>query len=159
MPRNGKSEPEILKLIKQDHDSARGLFKEFEQSIESSAKKAQGICENILMELDLHTELEEKIVYPELKKLDEDLFNEAAQEHHVAELLIKEIRESKLEAPVLKAKMLVLHEIVEHHMEEEEAEMFEQIRQIPQDRLQKMGSEWEKMKPRMLETMRSGGSK
>lgn len=120
----------VLKIIKEEHDEVKGLFKEFASAIDRDKKKAKSLSEEILTSLLAHTKLEEDIVYPTLKKQDESLFYEANEEHHVADVLINEIRQMKVEDPVYAAKMEVLRTNIEHHMAEEEDEMFSSLKKL-----------------------------
>ena len=140
--RPANSQPEILNLLKKDHDQVKKMFKQFEKDIEKSPQQAQGLGQEIISELELHTKLEERIVYPDLQKQDEDLYHEAEEEHHVADLLLKEVKELPPGDPSYKAKMMVLRENVEHHIEEEEGEMFKKIKKVDKTRLDRMASEW-----------------
>jgi hemerythrin-like domain-containing protein len=142
--------PEILQLIHQEHEEVQGLFEQFHKPIsaKNGGKKAKAISEQIFDDLKLHTELEEKIVYPSLKKQDAKLFYEAGEEHHVVDLLIEELQQMKVSAPEYAAKMTVMEESVKHHIQEEESEMFKLISQLPDDTLGKMAEEWKSQKQR-----------
>jgi hypothetical protein len=140
------NEPEILKLIRKDHDEVKGLFKQFEKEVDSNPMRAGDLGRKILSELELHTKLEEQFVYPDLKNQDEDLYHEAEQEHHVADLLMKEVQAMSSSDPTYKAKMMVLRENVEHHIEEEQNEMFNKVAKVDQFRLQRMAEQWRSRK-------------
>lgn len=77
------------------------------------------------MELEVHAELEEKLIYPAIREqIDEDeKMNEALEEHHLVHVLIKELKKLKAKDAVFQAKFKVLGELVKHHIEEEEGEM------------------------------------
>ncbi len=77
------------------------------------------------MELEVHTDLEEKLIYPAIRKaIDEDeQMNEAVEEHHLVHVLIKELKKLKPKDKAFQAKFTVLGELVKHHVEEE-GEMF-----------------------------------
>jgi len=141
-----KAMPEILTLIKHDHEAAKKLFKEFEQVAQSDHEEAGALGQQILEELTLHAELEEQTIYPWLQKKDEHLYHEAEEEHHVAKLLIAELETMTPEDPTFEAKMMVLVENVLHHMKEEESEMFEKIRALPNDALQQAAEDWKARK-------------
>jgi hemerythrin-like domain-containing protein len=115
-------------------------------SAKSGEKKADGLVKQICDDLKLHTELEEKIVYPSLKEQDEKIFYEAGEEHHVVDLLIEELQQLKVSAPEYAAKMAVMEESVKHHIQEEESQMFKLITQLPDDTLDKMAEEWKSQK-------------
>jgi hemerythrin-like domain-containing protein len=140
--------PEILQLIHQDHEEVQGLFEQFQKSVsaKNGEKKADAISKQICDDLKLHTELEEKIVYPSLKEQDAKIFYEAGEEHHVVDLLIAELQQLKVSAPEYAAKMTVMEESVKHHIQEEESQMFKLITQLPDDTLDKMAEEWKRQK-------------
>jgi hemerythrin-like domain-containing protein len=140
--------PEILQLIRQDHEEVQGLFEQFQKSVsaKNGEKKADAISKQICDDLKLHTELEEKIVYPSLKEQDAKIFYEAGEEHHVVDLLIAELQQLKVSAPEYTAKMSVMEESVKHHIQEEESQMFKLITQLPDDTLDKMAEEWKRQK-------------
>jgi hemerythrin-like domain-containing protein len=140
--------PEILQLIHQDHEEVQGLFEQFQKSVsaKNGEKKADAISKQICDDLKLHTELEEKIVYPSLKEQDAKIFYEAGEEHHVVDLLIAELQQLKVSAPEYTAKMSVMEESVKHHIQEEESQMFKLITQLPDDTLDKMAEEWKRQK-------------
>jgi hemerythrin-like domain-containing protein len=140
--------PEILQLIHQDHEEVQGLFEQFQKSVsaKNGEKKADAISKQICDDLKLHTELEEKIVYPSLKEQDAKIFYEAGEEHHVVDLLIAELQQLKVSAPEYAAKMAVMEENVKHHIQEEESQMFKLITQLPDDTLDKMAEEWKRQK-------------
>jgi hemerythrin-like domain-containing protein len=140
--------PEILQLIHQDHEEVQGLFEQFQKSVsaKNGEKKADAISKQICDDLKLHTELEEKIVYPSLKEQDAKIFYEAGEEHHVVDLLIAELQQLKVSAPEYTAKISVMEESVKHHIQEEESQMFKLITQLPDDTLDKMAEEWKRQK-------------
>jgi hypothetical protein len=132
--------------MKKDHDEVKKMFKQFEKDVESSPVQASSLGQKILSELELHTKLEEAIVYPDLQKQDEDLYHEAEEEHHVADVLIKEVGAMSSTDPSYKAKMMVLRENVEHHIQEEEKEMFKKIKKVEKSRLDRMAEQWRSRK-------------
>ncbi|HET9200908.1 MAG TPA: hemerythrin domain-containing protein [Dehalococcoidia bacterium] len=140
------SQPEILNLLKKDHDEVKRMFKQFEKDVERSPQQAATVGHKILSELELHTKLEEAIVYPDLQRQDEDLYHEAEEEHHVADLLMKEVQGMNPGDPTYKAKMMVLRENVEHHIQEEENEMFKKIKKVEKARLDRMAEQWRSRK-------------
>jgi hemerythrin superfamily protein len=143
--------PGVLGVIKDEHDEVKNLFKEFDRVIDRDKSRAKMISDEITTSLLAHTKLEEDIVYPTLKKQDESLFYEANEEHHVADVLINEIRQMSIEDPAYAAKMEVLRTNVEHHVEEEEDEMFDQLKKLDNDVLDQMAEQWKSMKPKQMQ--------
>jgi hemerythrin superfamily protein len=142
--------PEILQLIQQDHEEVQGLFEQFHKSVSAKdgEEKADPISKQILDNLKLHTELEEKIVYPSLKDQDPKIFYESREEHHVVDLLIAELQQLKVSDPAYAAKMAVMEESVKHHIQEEESQMFKLISQLPEDTLDELAEVWKMQKQR-----------
>jgi len=114
---------DAFSLLKADHRKVAGLFERLE-SARGQAKLR--VFEQIKMELDLHTHIEEKIFYPALEKPSEthDITLEAYEEHAVVKNLLKELSRAKTANDEWEAQAKVLKENVEHHVEEEENELF-----------------------------------
>lgn len=112
----------VLDLLKEDHRKVKGLFEEFKAA---DAKSRQRIADETLQDLEIHTQIEDSIVYPAIRVIldDEETVDEAVEEHHVVGLLIKELRKMKATEDGYQVKFKVLGELVEHHIEEEENEM------------------------------------
>lgn len=110
-------------LLKADHRKVEELF----SRLESARGKAKlRVFEQIKTELDLHTHIEEKIFYPALEKPEQthDLALEAYEEHAVVKNLLKELSRAKTADDEWQAQAKVLQENVEHHVQEEENELF-----------------------------------
>jgi hemerythrin superfamily protein len=140
------NEPEVLRLIKEDHTKVKKLFRDFEKTVASDIQEAAAISQQILAELTLHTELEEQIIYPLLQEQDQAIFYEAQEEHHVAKVLIDELQQLEAEDPSWQAKMMVLRENVQQHIQEEESEMFDKLRELSSRRLTQAAKTWEAQK-------------
>jgi hypothetical protein len=111
---------DAIALLKEDHRKVEELFKDFEKAKGDGRKEK--LAREICLELSVHTALEEKIFYPACDgKVDEDLLNESYVEHDAAKLLIAEIDAANGESDeYFNAKVKVLQEEIEHHVEEEE---------------------------------------
>ena len=114
---------QVTDMLRKDHTKVKGLFKKFEKA--ENAKEKQQIVETALMELEIHAELEEKLIYPAIrpKMNDEDLMDEALEEHHVVHGVIGELKKMKPSDERYDAKVTVLSELCKHHIKEEEEEM------------------------------------
>lgn len=114
----------ITDMLRDDHKKVKGLFEEFEQA--EDAKTKQRIVETALAELDVHAKLEEELIYPAIRPEidDDDLMDEALEEHHVVHGLIGELKKMKPSDDRYDAKFTVLAENVKHHIKEEESDMF-----------------------------------
>lgn len=123
---------DALDLLIADHNRLRGLFARFSEAQDSDDTAAMGELANTMFdELEVHTALEEQIFYPAVHDRSEELaevVDEGVQEHHVADVLIAEAKELDPSAAEWVAKLTVLIESVEHHIGEEETELFPQAR-------------------------------
>jgi hemerythrin-like domain-containing protein len=104
--------------------------------------------EQITTELKLHTKIEEEIFYPAVRETGtskaEEMIDEAFEEHHVVELVLAELPKVDPEDARFEAKMTVLSELVEHHVEEEEGEMFPMAeKKLGAERIKELGQQLE----------------
>jgi hemerythrin superfamily protein len=123
---------DALKLLTADHNRVRGLFTRFQSAHESDdLAGASQLAVTILEELEIHTAIEESVFYPAVHDLNDEireLVVEGLEEHAVAHDLMGDIREVPPDDERWAAKVKVLIENVEHHADEEEAEMFPKVR-------------------------------
>jgi hypothetical protein len=119
---------DVFEMLKTDHRHVQELFTRFE---DADKRGRASIAEETLMALEVHTALEEQLVYPAIAEVieDEETVNEAKEEHHVAKLLIKELRKMDAGDEGFATKFKVLGELVGHHIEEEEGEVFPQAQE------------------------------
>lgn len=145
-------------VLANDHRMVEDLFAKYE-SARGKDKKAQ-IAQNICRELKIHAQIEEEIFYPALTgKIDEDLLKEAYVEHDGAKLLINEIAAGGPDEEFYDAKVTVLREEIEHHVEEEEKErgnMFQQARASDVD-LNALGEQLLARKKELMELAETDG--
>jgi hypothetical protein len=137
---------DAIALLKADHDKMRKLLTELESTTERGVKTRQELFATIKGELTLHEVIEEEIFYPELKAHPKakDIVLEGYEEHHVVDLLMGELEELDVSDETWGAKALVMKENVEHHMEEEEGEMFKTARRVfDREELEDLGGRME----------------
>lgn len=142
------SRTDAIAVLTADHKRVKKMFKSFEKMKEDgSAADKQALAQQICEELTLHTQLEEQIFYPATRESidDEDLLDEAEVEHASAKDLIAQIQAGDPSDPKWSAKVSVLGEYVDHHVEEEENEMFPKARKAKMD-LESLGQEIAAMK-------------
>lgn len=137
---------DVIDLLEHDHGTAKSLIKRFNDG--EGDKEA--IARELLDELEAHTSLEERLVYPALRgevpDVD-DVVVEGTEEHHVAEQLIDEIRGLDPSDEAWAAKVKVLGENVEHHIEEEQDELFPKVKDaMDSTRRQALGEEAQRLK-------------
>jgi hemerythrin superfamily protein len=118
----------VIEMLKEDHEKVKGLFEEFETA---EGREQADISATAIMELEVHADLEEKLIYPAIREqIDEDdMMNEAVEEHHLVHVLIKELKKLKPKDEIFQAKFKVLGELVKHHIEEEEGEILPKAQQ------------------------------
>jgi hemerythrin superfamily protein len=128
-----------IAMLKDDHKKVTDLFDKFERA--NDARTQWEVARKAIHELKIHSAIEEELFYPSVGKIvrDEDLMNEAAEEHHVVHVLMDEINGEELEAPVFHAKFMVLAESVRHHIKQEEGQMFTKLASYDTD-LEELGA-------------------
>jgi len=142
---------DALSLLIADHNRVRGLFARFQSAEEEKdATQMMELAAEIIVELEVHTTIEEEIFYPAVQGADEELkdsVDEGIEEHHVAKVLIEEITMLTPDDDAWVAKMKVLIESVEHHATEEEEEMFPETRKnFDKSALEQLGAQLEARK-------------
>jgi len=123
---------DALTLLKKDHDKVKRLLGELESTTERGVKTRSELFATIKGELTVHEMIEEEIFYPELRAHPKakDIVLEGYQEHHVVDLLMSELEALDVTDETWGAKAKVMQENIEHHIEEEEGEMFPKARQV-----------------------------
>jgi len=136
-------------LLEKDHRRFEQLLKQGEETTERAIKGRTELLDTLTKDLNLHELVEEKILYPALKAHPEarDIVLEGYQEHHVADVLTRELHTLAPGDERWGAKFKVLKESLEHHIQEEEGEMFRKARGIfSRDDLRALGAQMTKMK-------------
>jgi hemerythrin-like domain-containing protein len=140
---------DAIALLKADHDKVKQLLAELETTTERGLKTRAELFSRIKGELTVHEAIEEEIFYPELKAHPKakDIVLEGFQEHHVVDLLMKELEELDVSDETWGAKAIVMKENIEHHIEEEEGDMFKQARDVfDDDELEDLGRRMQELK-------------
>jgi len=123
-------------MLTGEHREVEELFEQFEKLGERANNKKKQIADQICTALILHARIEEEIVYPAARdavKDADDLLDEAEVEHASAKDLIMQIQEMDPEDELYDAKVKVLSEQIEHHVKEEEKEMFPKVKKSEVD--------------------------
>ena len=121
---------DAIVILKDDHKDVRALFREFEKSTTTKARKGT-IVKKVIELLTVHTYIENEVMYPEVRRLLPELEDdvlESYEEHHVADVLVMELAALKPGDERFEAKTTVLIENVRHHMDEEEQDWFPKVR-------------------------------
>jgi hemerythrin superfamily protein len=138
---------DAIVLLKNDHKDVKKLFRQFEGAGKDAEKTKAALVDKILEALTVHTYVENEVMYPRVRELLpglEDEVLESYEEHHVADVLCMELAAMQPSDERFDAKVTVLIEIVEHHVEEEEEEWFPKVREgLGRKKLQDIGVELE----------------
>jgi hemerythrin superfamily protein len=147
---------DAIALLKEDHRTVEKLFKDFENAKGEGRKET--LARRICLELSIHTKIEEEIFYAACDgKVEEDLLKEAFVEHDSAKLLVAEIEAGNGQSDdFFDAKVQVLSEQIEHHVEEEEKELFPQVRKADID-LKALGEQLAQRKRELLKEYKASG--
>ena len=136
---------DAIVILKDDHQQIRKLFRDFRGGGEKATATKGKLATRIIEELNVHTYLENEVMYPEVRRLIPELEGEVLEsyeEHHVADVLSMELYAMKADAERFEAKMTVLIENVTHHMDEEEQVWFPKVRKgTGRAQLQEMGAQ------------------
>jgi len=147
-----------LQLLAQDHRKVESLFAQFEKASGASAKEK--LVRQICTELKVHSQIEEEIYYPAIRgKVEEEDLDEAYVEHDSAKLLINELEAAEPDESFYDAKVKVLSELIEHHVEEEEKQrdnLFQQTRAADLD-LEALGAQLQARKDELMAKAESEG--
>jgi hypothetical protein len=141
-------------MLRQDHMKVKELFRQFESTESNRERKA--IADTAILELDIHSRLEEEIFYPSVRRISKggeeigELMSEAEEEHHVVDVLSQELMKMQPEDPEFAAKFKVMAENVEHHIEEEESQVLPQAEELGPDRLNELGAQMEQRRQQLL---------
>jgi hypothetical protein len=153
--------PDALQLLRQDHQEVKDLFKRFEAT--EDRREKQEIAGTAIVELVVHSMIEEEIFYPAVRQElegqgeDEEIMFEAEEEHHVVDLLIEELTTGKVSDDSFDAKFKVMAENVKHHIQEEESMMLPKAAELGSDRLNQLGDQMYERKMELMDEFRSGG--
>jgi hemerythrin-like domain-containing protein len=145
-------EKDAIQLLKADHREVEGMFRDFEKTNGEVTKGR--LAEKICLALKVHTQIEEEIFYPAARDAlsDEDMVDEAVVEHAAAKDLIAEIEAMEPGEDLFDAKVKVLSEQIEHHVEEEEKEMFPKLQKTDMD-MRALGLRMAERKTELMSSM------
>jgi hemerythrin-like domain-containing protein len=151
MPKSKKSSVNAITLLKEDHAKVKKAFREFEKMDKEDTEKLQALVATVCEDLKAHTTIEEEIFYPAVRAEieDDDLMNEAKIEHQSAKELIAQLEALEPSDPLYVPSFTVLSEYVKHHIEEEEGEMFPEVRKLDLD-LKQLGEQMKERKDELV---------
>ena len=128
----GASKPDAIEILEREHRRFEALLKQGEETTERARATRRELLASLTADLDAHELMEEKVLYPALQAHPQarEIVLEGFEEHHVADLIVNELREVATNDEAWGAKFKVLKESIEHHIEEEEGNMFRLARGI-----------------------------
>jgi len=136
-------------LLKSDHEKVAGILESIDETTERAAKGREDLFARLKQELDVHTRIEEDIFYPALEDSEEtrDVTLEAYEEHNLVKKLLAELEAAPKDTEEWTAKFTVLKENIEHHVEEEEGEMFKKAQKVlSKDEIETLGDRLQEAK-------------
>jgi hemerythrin-like domain-containing protein len=143
---------DAIKLLKDDHRKVKKLLEEVDSTTERGVKTREELFGKIKSEMEVHEAIEEEIFYPALKEHPKakDIVLEGYEEHHVVDEIMGELAVTAVDDERWGAKASVMKENIEHHIEEEEGEMFVTAQQLMEDaELEELGSRMEARKKQL----------
>ncbi len=136
---------DALTLLKDDHRRVEALFSKFEGTGNRAFKTREKLAASMIEELSVHAVIEEQVFYPAIRKAAPNLSNhvlEAIEEHHIVKWTLSELDNLEPSAENYAAKVAVLTELVRHHVEEEEKDVFPAVRKaMKTDQLNELGEQ------------------
>ncbi|KQN48813.1 hemerythrin [Pseudomonas sp. Leaf48] len=141
-----------IELLKADHVKVKSILAQLSESTDRAIKKRTELLEKLEMEISIHTRLEEEILYPAFKeagsKEQDIMYFEAKEEHRTVDsLVLPDLKLTDPSTPEFAGRVKVVKELLEHHIEEEETEMFPQAKKLlGKARLDDLGSQMEAMR-------------
>ena len=144
-----------IDLLEQDHVRVKDILGQLSESTERAIKKRTELIARLEMELSIHTRLEEEILYPAFKaaggKEQEVMYYEAKEEHRTVDsLVLPDLKATDPGTPEFSGRVKVVKELLEHHLEEEETEMFPQAKKLlGKAELETLGGQMQALKAQM----------
>lgn len=147
---------DAIQLLKDDHQTVKGLLEELADTTPRAVKRRATLLREIKVNLDAHTHIEEEIFYPAYRdagsKEQVKMYFEALEEHRAAqELVLPDLLNTEPDSEQFSGRAKVLKELIEHHVEEEEKDMFKQAKQLlDKADLQELGEAMAQRKKELL---------
>ena len=150
--------PNPITMLKSDHAQVKRLLRELEATGDRAVKERERLVAEIEREVMTHAQIEEEVFYPAFKAAaegsdQEDLFYEANEEHHLVDIHLPSLKAANPKSHEFKAKAKVLKDLLEHHIREEEQEMFAAARELFDDDQMKQLGELMQARKESIESM------
>jgi hemerythrin-like domain-containing protein len=145
---------DAIDLLKADHRKFKKLFRTYEAAGDRAYQKKKDLADKLFMEITIHSMVEEELFYPAVKeranKEGKRLVAESVEEHHIVATLIEEMKALDPKDERFEAKFSVLQENIEHHIEEEENELFPEAEELLGTRIKNLGAQMEERKDELM---------
>ncbi|WP_025110116.1 hemerythrin domain-containing protein [Pseudomonas sp. H1h] len=151
-----------IDLLKADHEKVKNILSQLSESTDRALKKRVDLLDKLEMEITIHTQLEEQILYPAFKeaggKEQDEMYYEAKEEHRTVDsLVLPDLKSTDPSTPEFAGRVKVVKELLEHHIEEEETEMFPQAKKLlGKAKLNELGEQMEVMKASLKKSLSKG---
>jgi hemerythrin-like domain-containing protein len=127
--------PNAITMLKSDHATVKRLLRELDETGDRAVKQREMLVAQIEREIKMHAQIEEEVFYPAFLaatkgKDGAELFYEAAEEHHIVDMVLPALKAANPKSNEFGAKAKVLRDLIEHHIKEEETQMFAKARQM-----------------------------
>ncbi|PHH38695.1 hemerythrin domain-containing protein [Pseudomonas putida] len=151
-----------IDLLKADHEKVKSILSQLSESTDRALKKRVELLDKLEMEITIHTQLEEQILYPAFKeaggKEEDEMYYEAKEEHRTVDsLVLPDLKGTAPSTPEFAGRVKVVKELLEHHIEEEETEMFPKAKKLlGKAKLDELGEQMEVMKTSLKKSLANG---
>ena len=148
-----------IDLLKADHEKVKGILSQLSESTDRAVKKRTELLEKLELEVSIHTQLEEEILYPAYKaaggKAEAEMYYEAKEEHRTVDsLVLPDLKGTDPASPEFAGRVKVIKELLEHHIEEEETDMFPHAKKIlGKAKLDELGDQMLTLKARLKKSL------
>ncbi|WP_350576213.1 hemerythrin domain-containing protein [Pseudomonas sp. HY2-MNA-CIBAN-0224] len=148
-----------IDLLKADHEKVKGILSQLSESTDRAVKKRTELLEKLELEVSIHTQLEEEILYPAYKaaggKAEAEMYYEAKEEHRTVDsLVLPDLKDTDPTSPEFAGRVKVIKELLEHHIEEEETDMFPHAKKIlGKAKLDELGDQMLTLKARLKKNL------
>ncbi len=144
---------DFFEMLKQDHQEVKDIMEEISESSDRATRTRENLFMKLKQGLVPHMKAEEQVLYPKLKAEEESKKDamEAMEEHHVAELVFNELDKMAKDEEFWGAKASVLKDLLDHHVEEEESQVFQDIKEvIPQEEVDQLITDFKDAKSTVM---------
>lgn len=148
-----------IDLLKADHEKVKAILTQLSESTDRAVKKRTDLIDKLEMEISIHTQLEEQILYPAFKaaggKDEAEMYYEAKEEHRTVDsLVLPDLKATDPTTPEFAGRVKVVKELLEHHIEEEETDMFPKAKKLlGKSKLDQLGDQMLELKASLKKSL------